>query len=344
MKNLPFKPKQITKKLLAVLPARARDVIEKRYGLGLNGEPAMTLEAIGQTYGITRERVRQIENYAIEMMQKSDAYVEHAPLFAELEKEMDRLGGVIAEHDLLKEFGSDQATGSHLYFIFVLGVPFNRNKENRTFHHRWFTREDVASAVEQALLDVHDSLTDDLLMSTEEIVASILGKLDALDPAYKQEEFAHRWLSLSKVLAQNPLGEWGLASSPNVRAKGIRDFAYLAVKRHGSPMHFKEVAEQIEKLFARKAHVATCHNELIKDKRFVLVGRGLYALEEWGYSAGVVKDILYEILKVNGPLSHPEIIERVRKERYVKDSTIMVNLQDRTLFKRLPNGQYAVIE
>ncbi|MBI4087196.1 hypothetical protein HY416_04465 [Candidatus Kaiserbacteria bacterium] len=343
MKNLPFKPKQITKKLLSVLPARARDVIEKRYGLGPNGEPPMTLEAIGQTYGITRERVRQIENYAIEMIQKSDVYAEYAPLFAELQKEMDLLGGVIAEHDLLKEFGSDRAADNHLYFIFVLGIPFNRSKENSTFHHRWFTREDVASAVETALLELHDSLTDDSLLSGEEIVASILNKLDALDPAYKREEFAHRWLSLSKVLAQNPLGEWGLASSPNVRAKGIRDFAYLAVKRHGSPMHFKEVAESIEKLFARKAHVATCHNELIKDKRFVLVGRGLYALEEWGYSAGVVKDILHEILKANGPLPLQEIIERVRKERYVKDNTIMVNLQDRTFFKRLPNGQYAVI-
>ena len=153
-----------------------------------------------------------------------------------------------------------------------------------------------------------------------------------------------RWLALSKVLGQNPLGEWGLAKSPNIEARGVRDFAYLAVKRHGSPMHYREVAEAIERLFVRRAHIATCHNELIKDNRFVLVGRGMYALAEWGYSAGAVKDILRDILLRHGPLSHTDLIERVRKERYVKDNTIMVNLQDRSFFRKLPSGEYAVVE
>jgi hypothetical protein len=109
-------------------------------------------------------------------------------------------------------------------------------------------------------------------------------------------------------------------------------------------MHFREVAEAIEELFHKKAHTATCHNELIKDERFVLVGRGLYALTEWGYSAGVVKDVLRDILTEHGPLSREEIIDKVRKERYVKDNTIVVNLQDTTLFKRLSNGMYTIAE
>lgn len=342
MKNISSRLKQVTKKLLAVLPTRARDVLEKRYGLALRTDGPQTLEAIGQGYGITRERVRQIGNYAIQSIQKSGAYKEHQALFAELEVSVDELGGVVAEHDLLKEFGVDQAAKNHLYFIFVLGMPFSRNKENSLFHHRWFVKGDLARAVEEALTEVHDSLPEDALMSEPEIIAHMLEKLATVDPQYKREEFVRRWLLLSKVLGQNPLGEWGLVASPNVRAKGIRDFAYLAVRRHGSPMHFREVAEAIETLFARKAHVATCHNELIKDKRFVLVGRGLYALTEWGYSAGVVKDILREILKEHGPLTSAEIIERVRKERYVKDNTIVVNLQDRALFRKLPDGQYTI--
>ena len=140
------------------------------------------------------------------------------------------------------------------------------------------------------------------------------------------------------------MGEWGVAQSPNVRAKGMRDYAYLTIKRHGSPMHFTEVARTISDLFDRKAHVATCHNELIKDSRFVLVGRGLYALSEWGYSAGVVKDVIQEILKKYGPLTRSEIIERVRKERYVKDNTILVNLQDSKLFGRDDKGRYVSAE
>jgi hypothetical protein len=344
MKGTSFKPKQITKKFLTMLPTRARDVLEKRFGLVPGAETTQTLEAIGQTYGITRERVRQIENYAIQLIRKSDAYKEQASVFSELEEAIDQLGGVVAENDLLKELGTDKGANSHLHFIFALGVPFNRSKENVFFYHRWFVKEALASAVEQALMDVHDSLTDDTLVSESELVARVLEKLTKVDAAHRQESFVKRWLSLSKVIAQNPLGEWGLATSPNVRAKGIRDFAYLAVKRHGSPMHFREVAASIETLFGRKAHVATCHNELIKDARFVLVGRGLYALTEWGYSAGVVKDILREILKESGPLTHAELIDRVRKERYVKDNTIVVNLQDRTLFKRLGDGQYTLVD
>ena len=107
-------------------------------------------------------------------------------------------------------------------------------------------------------------------------------------------------------------------------------------------MHFREVAQAIKELFDHNAHVATTHNELIKDDRFVLVGRGLYALAEWGYTAGVVKEVLRDILEKEGPLSRDEIIDKVRKERYVKDNTILVNLQDNNLLKKLANGQYTI--
>jgi DNA-directed RNA polymerase delta subunit len=82
----------------------------------------------------------------------------------------------------------------------------------------------------------------------------------------------------------------------------VRDYAYLAVKKHGSPLHFREVAQLIEKMFHRKAHIATTHNELIKDSRFVLVGRGMYALKEWGYTSGVVRDVIREVLREKGPM------------------------------------------
>ena len=131
--------------------------------------------------------------------------------------------------------------------------------------------------------------------------------------------------------------------SSNINVKGIRDYAYLVIRRHGSPIHFKEVAELIKKLFNKKAHVATCHNELIKDSRFVLVGRGLYALKEWGYMSGVVKDVIKKILEKNGPLTKEQIIEKVLKERYVKENTIMVNLQNQKFFKKNKDHTYEYI-
>ncbi len=338
-----FKPKQVTKILLEALPERARDVLEKRYGLGADGE-TYTLEAIGQSYGITRERVRQIENYGISSIQKSDAYKKHYDLFLELQKLIDQLGGgVIAEHVLLDELTNDAATRNHVYFLLVVGDPFYKSKENPHYAHRWFTERKTADSVEQALRNVYKTLDRDELVSEAEILNRF--RTELMEIADKHDEHVlKRWLSISKQIGRNPLGDWGPADSPNVRVKGIRDYAYLAVKRHGSPMHFREVAGSIDELFGHKAHVATTHNELIKDARFVLVGRGLYALTEWGYTAGVVKDVLRDILAQEGPLSREEIIDKVRKERYVKDNTILVNLQDANLFRRLSNGTYTLAE
>ncbi len=338
-----FKPKTITKSLLEVLPERARDVLEKRYGLGKDGE-TYTLEAIGQSYGITRERVRQIENYGIQSIQKSDVYKKHYDLFIELQKLIDQLGGgLIAEHVLLDELADDATTKNHLYFILVVGDPFYKSKENPQYSHRWFTERKTADMVEKALRNVYKSLNRDELVSENEIITRFKAELTEMAQEHN-DEVLKRWLSISKQIGRNPLGDWGPADSPNIRVKGIRDYAYLAVKRHGSPMHFREVAETINELFGHKAHIATTHNELIKDERFVLVGRGLYALTEWGYTAGVVKDVLREIIEADGPLSREEIIDKVRKERYVKDNTILVNLQDTNLFRKLSNGTYTLAE
>ena len=120
----------------------------------------------------------------------------------------------------------------------------------------------------------------------------------------------------------------------------MRDYAFLVIRKHGSPIHFREVAKQITTMFNKKAHVATTHNELIKDPRFVLVGRGLYALAEWGYTPGVVRDVIRTVLEKNGPLSKEEVIDKVMKERYVKENTIVVNLQNPKYFRRDKDGKY----
>ena len=148
---------------------------------------------------------------------------------------------------------------------------------------------------------------------------------------------------MSKTVAKNPLGEWGKASSPNIRTRGVKDYAYLVMRRHGTPLHFKEVADSISKTFNKKIHYATCHNELIKDSRFVLVGRGMYALAEWGYKKGIAREVIADILKREGPLGKEEVIKRVNKERYFKKNTILVNLVNPKYFKKNKSGLYSVV-
>ena len=148
---------------------------------------------------------------------------------------------------------------------------------------------------------------------------------------------------MSKAVAKNPLGEWGKATSPNIRTRGVKDYAYLVMRRHGSPMHFREVADSISKTFNKKTHYASCHNELIKDPRFVLVGRGMYALSEWGYKKGIAREVIADILKREGLLSKEDVIKKVSKERYFKNNTILVNLANPKYLKRNKSGLYAVV-
>jgi len=339
MPAITFKPKQVTKKLLGALPDRGRDVLVRRFGLGSTNDK-LTLEAIGGIYKITRERVRQLENFALDSIRKSEVYSNEQQTFEELKDLVLSLGGVVSEEDLLTYISKDKGTQNSMIFLLVLGEAFKREKENNYFKHRWLVDADVAESVHQALQNLYKNLSVDDIVAEGDIVTSFLEHLKDISEQYKNEEIIMRWLSLSKTIDKNPLGEWGIATSPNINARGMRDYAFLVIRRHGSPMHFTEVAKAITDIFGKKAHVATCHNELIKDKRFVLVGRGLYALNDWGYEGGVVKDVIKNILKKNGPLTKDEIIEKVLKERYVKENTVVVNLQDTHHFKKEKEGKY----
>jgi hypothetical protein len=336
-----FKPKQSVKRLLSVLGDRSKDVITSRFGLG-NDTKRMTLEAIGKKYKITRERVRQIENYSIVNIRKSKEYAKEKAVFDELRKIVTELGSVISEEALLKHLSKDKSTQNQIHFLLVVGDEFSKDKEDEEFKHRWTVDKDLSKKVHQAIRDLYTKLSDDEILLESDMIEKFLEHLKDVSDKYKNQEIAKRWLELSKLIDRNPLGEWGKTGSSNINAKGMRDYAYLVIRRHGSPIHFREVAKLITDLFKKKAHVATTHNELIKDPRFVLVGRGLYALSEWGYMSGVVKDVIKNIIEKNGPLTKDEIIKKVLKERYVKENTIMVNLQNPKFFKKSKDGKYSV--
>ncbi len=339
MQKLTFKPSIVSKKLVSGLPERSRDVVVSRYGLTGGGKPE-TLDSIGKRYGITRERVRQIENHAVKIIQESQALEKEMVALRTLEESIRGMGGILSEDTILSEFAKDDETRNQLYFLLVVGQPFINAKESDDFKARWFVDRDLAKSVEDALKQVHAKVKPSDVLTEDELVEHVVSCLAKVNTKYKNKDTVRRWLELSNCLMRNPLGEWGRQSAPGIRVKNIRDHAYLALKRHGSPMHFREVAKAIDKLFGKKAHEATTHNELIKDDRFVLVGRGIYALKEWGYRTGPVVEIIKHILKEAGPLAKDEIMKRVAKERYVKPNTIIVNLQNPAFVKA--DGKYTL--
>lgn len=337
---LSFLPRNVTKDLLSGLPERSRKVLVDRYGLSPKGE-SRTLDAIGQEYGITRERIRQIENHGLAAVRDSEMYETHQATLEDLKKALHTLGGVLAEETILNEIAKSEQDNNHVIFLLTVGHHFDDRRENNDFRSRWHIDDQLAEQVENALTALYEAIEPNRLTPEEEFLQMFSRHLKQEGVKTRPDDVLVRWLLISKRIGKNPLGEWGRIESPHVRIKNTRDFAYLTLKRHGSPMHFTEVAKGIEKLFGRETHPATTHNELIKDNRFVLVGRGLYALKEWGYEPGVVRDVIRGILDREGPLTREEIVDRVKRERYVKDATIAVNLQN-GMFTKLPDGRYAL--
>ena len=343
MSSITFKPKAVSKKLLSNLNPRTREIVINRYGL--ENANRMTLEAIGKTYDITRERVRQIENFAISSIKKSPEYNEHGFVFDEVKAILKSLGAVVPEETLMRHISKDPVVQNHINFYLVLGEGFTKHKEDENFNHHWSIDEKTTSHVQDSLKKLHESVGEDELIKEAEMLDKFMTHLTELLDEYKNnKDIIFRYLTLSKTVGKNQLNEWGRTTSPHVRARGIKDYAYLIMRRESRPMHFKEVALEINNTFNKRAHVATCHNELIKDPRFVLVGRGMYGLKEWGHTGGVVRDVIVSVLKdAKVSLTKEDIVKGVLARRIVKPNTILVNLQNNKYFKKDKEGKYNAV-
>src|SRR6185436_5930502 len=126
---LSFQPKSISKELLAELPERSRRVLIDRFGLSGKGQER-TLDAIGQEYGITRERIRQIENHGISSVRDSDAYSAHGETLEDLKRILNALGGVLSEDSILREVAKNDAEHNHIIFLLTVGQPFDFRRED----------------------------------------------------------------------------------------------------------------------------------------------------------------------------------------------------------------------
>lgn len=341
--QISFKPKTVSQKLLNSLNPRTKDMIVKRYGL--SDKERKTLESIGREYGITRERVRQIENFALATIRKSKEYKEHDNVFDELASIVKEMGEVVHEDILMNHISPDVIMHNHLNFIMSVSSKFTKHKEDEHLHPSWSVNPEVSKYVHSSILSLHSKIEKNKLLKEEDLLARFLTDLVYINEEYRQNKSViKRYLSLSKKLAINPLGEWGHTENEDLRVRGVKDYAFLVLRKSGKPMHFRDIAESIKKEFNREAHVATTHNELIKDKRFNLISRGVYALTEWGYVSGTVKDLIKKTIEdMGGKAKKDDIITAVTKIRDAKPNTIIVNLQNTKYFKKVEGGYFANI-
>ncbi len=329
--------KKVSTNLLKSLDERTSNVIERRFGL--NSKEGETLESIGREYGITRERVRQIEKEGFNIVkEKSEKY---SDVFNSLRKAIDSKGGFEREDSLLSRLGENYK--NEVYFLLSLDDNLERFPEDKNFHSFWIKKEGNKKEIEKASkVAIKELNKEGVSLSGEDLYERVKGNISLDKKSFMSS------LEASKKIGLNPEGKYGLTNWVEVTPKGIKDKAYLVLKNGENPLHFTKIASSIEDspfFKDNKVHTATVHNELIKDSRFVLVGRGMYALKEWGYEPGVVKDIISKVLRESDkPLTKEEVLEEVSKQRYVKENTVFLNLHDKKNFERDSQGRYTVRE
>ncbi len=350
MANLTNAVRGVVGQLLAVLNTRNRDVISRRFGLRTGRKE--TLESIGQSYGITRERVRQIEEASLKQIRenfRNGADAKIKPFVALAENILDQAGGVIREEGLFAKFsgvGKESPANAALTFFLMLNGKFKRYAEDNDLRTFWSLSDGHAESFKKSVSAFVGALAKNKLPIAESAVVDFYEKSGALTKSVSPSTIIS-YLAISKNVDKNVFGQVGLTSWPDIKPRGVKDKAFLVLKKSGSPKHFREITQMINTtgFCDRKANTQTVHNELIKDKRFVLVGRGLYGLAEWGLKAGTVKDVLVDLLRSAGkPLLKDEILANVLSHRMVKENTILLNLQDSKVFQKREDGTFTLRE
>lgn len=303
--------------LLKDLPDKHKEVIVRRFGL--RGERE-TLEAIGNDFGITRERVRQIEEDGLRRIADKISLPTCQNVYRDFLKYFKDSGSLRREDLLLEDLGGPKFK-NQVYFLLTVGKQFQRYPETQDFHAFW--------AVEENAFNLAQKLVDSFAVRLE----------NKREPMALPGEIPPFYVEISKNILKGSQGLYGLKDWPEINPRGVKDKAYLTMKQEKKPLHFTEVT----RLIGQGALVQTVHNELIKDSRFVLVGRGLYALKEWGYEPGIVKDVIARTINnAGGCLGKDAIIKNVLKQRQVKPNTVLLNLQNEKYFLKNSEGQYTI--
>ncbi|MDO4526912.1 MAG: sigma factor-like helix-turn-helix DNA-binding protein [Candidatus Saccharibacteria bacterium] len=336
--NAEILKKAIFGSLKIVEQEREKEIISRRFGLKGAKE---TLEQIGESLSITRERVRQLEKAILIRLQIS-AEDGQIPELASAEKLLVRnlteMGRVARLDELANKIYGKPVTAAEqngIYYIATFAKNLSVVEENDKYYYA------VGIAEYGSAFEIRSRVDEVVSVISKNKQPMTLDELDSkLD--YEHPDHIKAIASISKLLATLN-GVWGLAKWPAVNPKNIRDKIYVILESKKEPMHFSAIADEIKNSnFKRKnVTVQAIHNELIKDPRFILIGRGIYALNTWGYKKGTISDIILSVLeKSDKPLTKEEIVKQVLKVRKVKETTILLNLQNKKLFKKVDRNSY----
>lgn len=336
--------KNIIEDLFLVLTSKEKDIIVKRFSL--NNEPRQTLEKIGQHFNVTRERIRQIESIALSKLRRTVSSSKLRVVNKLICDVLEEKGGVMLEREIinnvLKEIGQkSDLDGSIISLALNINARLVKVDRSRRFDTFWRFKELSFSDIKKIINAAHKILKKHSTILPEAQITQEVLSLKLFADKTVEESFILACLRVDKEMKKTENG-WGMSEWRTVNPRSIKDKALIILRKRKEKMHFVEIANAILEIGFDKKQVTVqaVHNELIRSPEFVLVGRGIYALSEWGYSHGTVADVIRSILKEKGPMHRQEIIKEVWAQREVKEGTISLNLQKEPAFVRVGRAVY----
>lgn len=337
---------EVIEDMFMVLSEKEREVVIRRFSL--DSKEKQTLESIGRSFNVTRERVRQIEKIALSKLRRTVQNTKLKYIHEVGRAILKENGGIMLEEELLGKILSviDRSANIDGYIVklalTISGEIQNLEKTNlisSSWHLTTIDPDLITSVLNSANIHLKNAKE---VVEHEKMHKQLKGQ-KIINDSEINDLFFSAVLKIDQRIKSVEEG-YGLMAWRHINPKSIRDKAYIVLKKTKKPMHFVEISNAIlDSAFDKKVvTVQAVHNELIRYPQFVLVGRGLYALKEWGYQDGTVADIIEDLLKKKSPLTKLEITRGVLKQRQVKKGTISLNLQKNKQFVRVGRAQYAL--
>ena len=332
--------------VLGSLSEKERTVIERR--IGINGMRE-TLQNIGNSFkpAITRERVRQIEDAGIKKVGRIIKATELASIQDMARKVLTLHGGILTRERLIvaliNEMNLSKEINSHILEVIVQSDFEMIKSKPRLGTQTYFTLPSISrksiDAVHREALKILKRKKD--VMEKTELYNQI--SLNIRDEVGNLENvFIDSVLDVFDDIVKGEEVLIGLTRWKILNPKTLKDKAIYVMKKEKVPMHFIDISNKISDYLGESVKINTIHNELIRNEEFILIGRGIYALKEWGFKPGTVLDVILDVLNKNGgPMNTEDIIKKVLKVRNVKKTTIYMNLQNKKAIERVGRNFYA---
>jgi hypothetical protein len=359
------KPPEPTSPICSVIDAfllkikdRNREIFVKR--IGLFDEKKETLESIGSRFGLTRERVRQIEGRTrlkLSRLIRQESKGILNSIFRQLSYQT-----ILSTEEIINIYQNlvkkDFKFSKNAVVNLIMEAIGNEVTLIDSSENLWTISRVIANDypdIIRAARKLLSGLTIDLESLAIEVSREIgLREKVGVELIKKLLSASTRFLRVVDFQGEESFN--GISPKRQSLASRRKDFAYFYLKRQGGPVNvaeiFRAMQEEESHLLSQKGglpvplHVLDANLE--RDERLAWAGNSIYALVEWGYEHEVrsIDKVIERLLRqVGRPMNTHQIRDRILELYKISPSSISAALtrEEGKRFRRIGEGIWTLI-